>query len=305
MTLRSLAPAALLLGLLSACPARPTCDASACDGCCDAQGTCQAGTTSSLCGSGGATCNACGANESCQSNACAPVSQVGGEDAGTDAGTRAEACTTTAVTCPDETLLDLGLKSTVNSDGVTNTPDGAGWISVVNASGGGFSPTKSYVYAAFTAEGLSQLPFSDEQALSNAQWDIGFRRFVLRLNGGDSGPSCVSAAIAGGASFESVTAASATGVSEVDGFFDDSCTFVDDGSGLTTSPKTALSSFYAYTQCVRMTGAVFIVSLADGRKVKAQVLGYYQQDSAQAACQAGSPQQGAAGGYIKLRWAFL
>ena len=175
----------------------------------------------------------------------------------------------------------------------------------MNASGGGFSPTKSYVYATFTADGLSQLPFSDEQALTNAQWDIGFRRFVLRLNGGDSGPSCVSAAIAGGAAFDSVTSASATGVAELDGFLDDSCTFVDDGSGLNTSPKTAMSGFYQYAQCVRMTGSVFIVTLADGRKVKAQVLGYYQQDSAQAACQAGTPQQGAVGGYIKLRWAFL
>ena len=304
MMLRTLAAAALL-SLFAARPSKGTCDASNCSGCCDAQGTCQGGTTSSLCGSGGAACSACGANESCQSNACAPVTSVGGEDGGTDAGTTPETCSSTPVACSDQALLDLGLKADVNSDGITNTPDGTGWISLVNASGGGFTPSKSYVYAIFTDEGLAQMPFGDEMALTNAQWDIGFRRFVIRLNGGDSGPSCVSAAIAGGASFESVTAASATGVAEMDSFLDDSCTFVDDGSGLNTSPKTAMSSFYAYASCVRMTGSVFVLTLADGRKVKAQVLGYYQQDSAQAACQAGTPQQGAAGGYIKLRWAFL
>ena len=308
MTLRSLLSTVAVLSAFSSCAlSGPVCSPANCNGCCDDKGICQGGTTAAVCGASANTCVSCGANEACNAGTCAPVQPAGSDGGNTgggeDGGTLT--CPTTLVSCEDQVLLEMGLKSTVNPDSITNVADGAGWISTINATGGGASPTKAFVYGAFTADGLTKVSFSDEQALSNVLWDISFRRFILRLNGGDSGPSCVSAAIAGGATFDSVSANTSTGVSEMDGFFDDSCAFVDDGSGLPTSPKTAMSGFYAYQQCVRMTGAVYVVTLADGRKVKAEVLGYYQSDAAQAACQSGTPQQGAVGGYIKLRWAFL
>ncbi|MBM4381515.1 MAG: HmuY family protein, partial [Deltaproteobacteria bacterium] len=258
MTLRTLLAAAAFASLASSCTLTgAACGPDTCNGCCDANGICQPGTTAAVCGATGNTCAACGANEACNAGACAAVQPVDGDGGTPDAGAPDAGGTTcsTPVTCEDQVLLDLGLKSTVNPDAITNVADGAGWISTINATGGGPSPTKSFVYATFTANGLEKASFSDELALSNVLWDIAFRRFIIRLNGGDSGPSCVGAAIAGSASFDSVTANTSTGVSELDGFFDDSCTFADDGSGLPTSPKTALSGFYAYQQCVRMSGA--------------------------------------------------
>jgi hypothetical protein len=300
MTPRSLLAAAAVLSLFNACTAgRAACGPDTCTtGCCDANGICVAGNTAAACGGAGNACVACGSNEACNAATCVPVQPVGGADAGH------EACAATPVACETEAADKLYLLDSVNPDGITNVADGAGWISTINASAGGMNVTKAYVYAIFTPEGLAQMPFSDLEALSNAQWDIGFRRFVIRLNGGDSGPSCVSAAIAGSSTYDSVTAASDTGVAEMDGFLDASCAFVADGSGLNTSPKTAMSGFYAYAGCVKMTGAVYVLSLADGRKVKAEVLGYYQADATQQACQSGNPQMGT-GGYIKLRWAFL
>lgn len=301
MTLRSLFASAAVVSLLSACQSGTACGPDSCNGCCDANGICVTGASAAACGASGNACVACGSNEACNAGSCAPVQPVGG-DAGTDAGS--EACAATPVSCETEAADKLYLLDTVNPDGITNVADGAGWISTVNASAGGMNVSKSYVYAIFTPDGLAQMPFSDLEALGNAQWDIGFRRFVIRLNGGASGPSCVSAAIAGSSTYANATAASATGVAEVDGFLDDACAFVNDGSGLNTSPKTAMSGFYAYSGCVKMTGAVYVITLADGRKVKAEVLGYYQADATQQACQAGTPQMGT-GGYITLRWAFL
>ncbi len=308
MVLRSLLVAAAALSLASSCTLTGSaCGPDTCNGCCDGNGICQPGGTAAVCGASGNACVACGANEACNAGSCGAVQAVDGDGGTVDAGAPDAGGPTcsTPVACEDQVLLEMGLKSTVNPDGITNVADGAGWVSTINATGGGPSPTKSFLYASFTSEGLTKVQLSDELALSNVLWDIAFRRFIVRLNGGDSGPSCVSAAIAGGAAYGSVDANSSTGVPELDGFFDDACTFVDDGSGLPTSPKTALSGFYAYQQCVRMTGAVHVITLADGRRVKAEVLGYYQTDAAQAACQAGTPQQGALGGYIKLRWAFL
>jgi hypothetical protein len=51
--------------------AASTCDAVSCPGgCCSASNTCLTGDTSSACGNGGATCQTCGADESCTQQTC-------------------------------------------------------------------------------------------------------------------------------------------------------------------------------------------------------------------------------------------
>ena len=84
-----------------------------------------------------------------------------------------------------------------------------------------------------------------------------------------------------------------------------SCTFQDDGSGLGTSPSTALASYYEYVGCVKMTGKVFVVKTRDGKLVKLTVSTYYDTDANQAACNSGSPSASAIGGTMRLRWAYL
>ena len=47
------------------------------------------------------------------------------------------------------------------------------------------------MYAKFTANGLVKLDtLSDMTALDSMDWDIAFRRYVVRINSGFSGPSC-------------------------------------------------------------------------------------------------------------------
>ena len=307
------------------------CSPSNCDGCCDSADTCKTGLLQASCGKGGSACNTCVAGQLCAAAVCvfAPVdggtdagpadagpadagqADAGTADAGLDAGTDAGApCAPRPITCSDQAIQSLDLKNTVNLAAITNTSEDAGFRITVDATAGGFAPTMSFVYGKFTPTGLQKVSLSDEAALVSVDWDIAFRRFVIRLNGGSSGPSCVSAlATAVGTSYDTATSAPSK-PTVVDDFQGPppGCTFKDDNSGLNTSPSTALgnaaASFYAYNNCVGMTGRVFVIRTREGRNVKLVVTNYYPSDAAQMTCNSGTS-PGVAGGTIKARWSFL
>lgn len=211
----------------------------------------------------------------------------------------------TPVPCEDESVLELALFAPPNPAMITNTADGDGWLTHVDATGGGFNPTLSYVYARFTDEGLVRVDVGDEDAFGSMDWDIAFRRFVIRLNSGVSGPSCVSAARTGATTeYDTLDAVPAGLDYRVEEYFTPTCDFVPDGSGL-MSPGTALQSFWRYPGCVQMTNNVYIVRLADGRQLKMTVLSYYEPE-AQATCDAtGSSPMPNGSGNIRLRWELL
>ncbi|MBI4956449.1 MAG: HmuY family protein [Myxococcales bacterium] len=221
-------------------------------------------------------------------------------------------CTTpTAVACEDQVILQMNLQPLAAPGLITDTVEGDGFASLVDATAGGFnaSPPDSYVYARFTPTGLVKVDLSDEAALASMDWDIAFRRYVVRVNSGNSGPSCVSAArLAGTPAYESVTSVPDNLVYHEDDYFtaEPDCTLIADGTGMPGSPATALSSFWTYPGCVKMTGNVFVVERADGTHVKLTVTHYYNEASQQL-CQDTDavPMSGTGSANIRLRWAFL
>lgn len=237
------------------------------------------------------------------------TTDAGPPDSGTpDAGPmRMAVCTEpTPPTCVDQSILELALYTDPNAATVENTADGDGWATHVDATGGGFSPTLSYVYARFTDEGLVRVDVGDEAAFDSMDWDIAFRRFVIRLNSGVSGPSCVGAFRTPAATeYETLEPPPDTAEYRVEEYFTETCEIVPDGSGL-GSPGTALQSFWEYPGCVQMTGNVYVVRLANGRRLKLTVTSYYEP-SFQEMCQTtGSVTMGGNGsGNIRLRWQFL
>jgi hypothetical protein len=316
--------AALCAGFLfAACgpTGSTTCGPTTCEGCCDATGTCRTGDQPDGCGSGGNRCTVCSDGQVCTAKACVMPVGGGAGDAGTGggagdagAGTGGGAggggsCMAASVACSDAAIIALDLKVPVSPDGVTsNAPDGTGWQSTVDARAGGLTPTQSFVYAKFTPTGLVKVNVGDEAALDSMDWDIAFRRFVIRLNGGDSGPSCVAAAVTPpGTTYDSITSVPSGLTYQVDNFLDrpPACAFIDDGSGLSTSPNTALAGYYHYTTCVSMTGRVFIIQTRDGRHLKLEVLTYYATISGQTACNTTGSSNGVPGGTIRLRWQYL
>jgi hypothetical protein len=219
------------------------------------------------------------------------------------------ACTQpTAVTCADQIILDLNLQSSPVDAPITNTADGAGWTTHVDATAGGFGATTptSYTYGKFTATGLEKVDISDEDSLTSMDWDIAFRRYIVRLNSLDSGPSCVQAArLPTTTKYEDVTALPTSLDYFGDATFTAKCELIPDGTSL-GSPATALSSYWDYPGCVRMTHRVFVIALADGRHVKFTVDDFYSPDVQDQCDTTGAvPMSNTGSANFVVRWAYV
>ncbi|MEO1234449.1 MAG: HmuY family protein [Myxococcota bacterium] len=209
--------------------------------------------------------------------------------------------------CQDEAVQALSLRAEATDGVIVEEGATPGEQTLVDATGGGFMTTESYLYARFTDSGLVKVDISDEQAFEDMTWDIAFRRFLIRLNGGVSGPSCVRGSrTAPGTTFDDVTSVD-PGLTLMEEAYltDGTCELINDGSGLPNAPATVLASFWQYPGCVQMTGTVFVVELADGRTVKLEVLGYYDPDKQEECQMNGSVTPPTGSGNVRIRWAFI
>lgn len=210
----------------------------------------------------------------------------GGEGVGGGGGAGA-LCEPATNACSDDIILQMDLQEDIAPGKVENAPEGAGFISTIDARAGGFGAADpdSYVHARFTDKGLEKVDISDQDSLDSMDWDISFRRFVIRINSVDSGPSCVTAArVPGSVAFDDIKTLPDNLTFKADSYFTESCELIPDGSGL-GSPATVLSSYWIYPGCVKMTGHIYVVKLRDGRHVKLTVLSYYSE-ATQAECDA-------------------
>lgn len=210
------------------------------------------------------------------------------------------------VECIDQSISMLQLFDTPASGAIADESTGDGsFRNHIDATGGGMSPTEAFVYARFEDTGLVKVEIDDDAAFESTAWDIAFRRFVVRINSGVSGPSSVTGArTAPGTTFDGLTAVP-DGLSYRDeAYFTDTCEYVPDGSGI-GSPQTALSSFWSYAGCVAMTGNVFVLQLASGRHVKLEVLSYYSPDVQTSCNETDTISSPSGAGNLRIRWAFL
>lgn len=233
----------------------------------------------------------------------------GGTGGGVGGGTGGSvpACQPTDVPCSDQIIQEMNLQDDLAPGLIDNQPDGDGWNTHVDATAGGAfaSDPDSYVYGVFTETGLTKVEMSDEDSIDSMDWDIAFRRYVIRINSGHSGPACVMAGrVAGTADYDAIAAVPDGVIYNSDEYFTENCTLMPDGSGLPNSPATALSSYWTYPGCVQMSYNVFLVELADGSHLKLMVTNYYEEPGQQQ-CQDtdASPSSGSA--HIRFRWAFL
>ena len=213
------------------------------------------------------------------------------------------------VPCQDESVSALVLFDTPSKGQIKDDlHDGATFESVVVATGGGLTPNQSFVYARFTDEGLKRVDLSDEQAFRSLDWDVAFRRYVIRLNSGVSGPGDVTAArTRPGTDFDALGELPDALEFRNEEYFTDSCDFVNDTSGLPGGPGTALASFWSYPGCVSMTHNVYVVEVTKPKKrhVKLTVQAYYSL-SAQRTCDAtGTAPTPSGAGNLRVRWAFV
>lgn len=231
-------------------------------------------------------------------------------DTAGDSGTAESAdpvCTEpTEVGCVDEIILDLSLHDDMVSDGnVENEVDGDDWLSVADASAGGMSGASQnpWLYLRFTDEGLQRVDIDDESALEEMTWHFAARRYILRLNGGTSGPSCVGGAEVRG-DYAEVTLSDADGAAfALEDFYTDECELIEDGSTLSGSIEAVLGAWWEYGSCVATTGQAFVLQLDDGRFVKFAVDAYYKGEG-QTECNDEGITNNESGIYT-FRWQFL
>lgn len=227
-------------------------------------------------------------------------------DKSNDSGVEQEALCSepAAMECEDALVLDLGLQNTVSDGAISTSSDGDGFLSLIDASAGGYqqAPSNPWVYVAFTDDGLEKIEISDEDALESMDWDLSFRRFIIRLNGGSSGPGCTGAAVFFEDTYESLDSVP-EGVPYVeDNYYTPDCTIINDSSGLPNNPQTSLGPWWEYPNCVATTGYPFLIQKNDGRVVKFVVDSYYGEG--QDSCNSnGTP--GSDSANFQIRWAFM
>lgn len=212
-----------------------------------------------------------------------------------------------AVACRDQSLVALSMNPENVTPGlIDNEALAEGFHSKVDATAGGaFNGTGGFVYGKFTDDGLVKVSLTDDASFESMDWDISFRRFVVRLNSGTGGPSCVTAArTAVGTDFACPEVDTALLEFNAEQFMSEgTCDLIPDGSGL-ESAGVVLQSFWTYPGCVQMTGNVYFLSLADGRHVKLVVTHFYGE-AAQQDCQETDSTDSSGSGNIQLDWAFI
>jgi len=209
------------------------------------------------------------------------------------------------LTCEDDLILKLGLHGDKVSEGaVTTTEQGGVFVTTVDATAGGFGQSQNnpWVYVRFTEQGAERVDIDDETALVDMTWHIAAKRFLLRLNGGSSGPSCIGAAPFLERSFEDLTQVPDGLRFQVDDFLTEDCEIINDSSGLPDSPQVALSPWWSYPGCVATSDVPFLIELEDGRVIRFVVDAYYGRD--QQVCNEQS-EPGSLGANYTWRWSFV
>ncbi len=205
--------------------------------------------------------------------------------------------------CLDAMILGLSLHDDLVSDGaVSTTQDGTDFVTVVDATAGGFGNDSDHpwVYVRFEATGASRVDLDDEAALESQDWHLALRRSQLRLNGGDGGPSCVGADERVTSDYAGITSIPADAEFELEDFYDDECEIRLEPYDL--YPDYVLGGWWEYGACLMTTMVPYLIQLDDGRVLKLVVEAYYA--TGQEACNEGGS-AGTDSGTITLRWSFL
>lgn len=227
-------------------------------------------------------------------------------DEGHEGGDHDEPADLREVPCTDTSVSTLMLFDEPSTGKIREEGKGTDFSTFVDATGGGMNASQSYLYAKFTEKGLQKVDITDEEAFESLDWQIAFRRYVIRLNSGVSGPGDVQAGrtapMTQFATLKEVPDDLELRTEEY--FTGDSCEFVSDGSGI-GAPATALASFWTYKMCLQMTKNVYVIALPKKRHVKLEVLSYYSPENQKRCDETGEVGIPSGAGNIRVRWAFL
>jgi len=163
-----------------------------------------------------------------------------------------------------------------------------GEVAIVDATAGGSanSADNPFIYLQFEGDAVTKLEITDVEALSDTSWDIALKRFLVRVNGGDSGPGNVQVAAVEAETVEDVSEAPGADAFSTDDWSDEECGYV---SGPIGEPATAVGTWYGYEE-TRLSPLenVYVIQREDGTMFKFAFETYYHDDTS---------------GFLELTWA--
>lgn len=141
--------------------------------------------------------------------------------------------------CGDAPVEDWPLNAVFTGDKIHSSDEAGVMTATVDARAGGTqaAATNSYIYLDLSTG--EQVDVDDLTAFNEGDWDLGFKRVIIRTNGGDSGPGDVSVAKLTETTFEDVSAppqANAAWAQDI--AYDDDCALYTDPIG---QPVTAFN----------------------------------------------------------------
>ncbi len=202
--------------------------------------------------------------------ACGGDGGSGGADAAPAADAVSDCSDPTALLPPGWTPI-----ATVSGGEVTSTQGGA-ITTIVDASAGGFggSASEPFVYLDLQGGQATKVSIDDEESYRAASWDLGLKRYVIRANGGDSGPGGVEVAVVEAASINDVNSAPPSAAFATDDFVDEACRLRADDLG---APVTTFSEWYNLSGMGVLSplNKVYVVRLRDDSLIKLEIDSYY------------------------------
>lgn len=159
---------------------------------------------------------------------------------------------------------------------VTDPGDPDTFTAQVDATAGGSTSYSKNPFVYLDLIAGKKVEITDVQAVQSGAWDIAFKRWQVKLNGGDSGPGGVGAAIIPGKDLAEVKTAPAGPYAE-DSYFDAKCMVqLDPIGGL----QTVLSEWYDYdgaTMRLLPKKEVIVLPRRDKKgHIKVQITEYYK-----------------------------
>lgn len=186
--------------------------------------------------------------------------------------------------CPAGTVIDAWpLNDSVSDGAVTIDTDADGVVTAtIDASAGGMDGARENPFVYIDLDAGEVVAITDNESLTDATWDIAFKRVVIRTNGGDSGPGGVTMAKSSGVPFADVDGDTDFSAFESDVSFDQDCVpYVDPIGNILTAINylnvdnpTGSASWYSYEGGVSpVADDIYVVRTADAF-YKIEILGW-------------------------------
>ncbi|QDG53009.1 hypothetical protein FIV42_20355 [Persicimonas caeni] len=175
--------------------------------------------------------------------------------------------------CGDAPIADWPLNEAVSTESITSTNADGVTTLVIEAAAGGSQASADNPFIYLDLSTGEKVEVNDVEAYSNTDWDLAFKRYIIRSNGADSGPGDVSISKMTGTTFADVTEAPTDeNAWEQDVSYEDDCTPITDPIGtLVTAfnyvnPGKSSGSWYEYPGISPTDGEIYFVDVPEESK---------------------------------------